>query len=98
MTQASIITNVRLRVLRTLRRRARSHAAQSAFAISQGMEDMRTLFEDRAARNDESICAARRAYGRVQRGMRPCRGYQPQSARTGLIASPNREMSISPLC
>ena len=47
--------------LRSLRRRARSHAAQTAFALAQGAEDIRAYLEDRAARNDESIRAARRA-------------------------------------
>ena len=60
MTQTSIITDMRVRVLRTLRRRAHSHAAQTAFALAQGAEDIRACLEDRAARNDESIRAARR--------------------------------------
>ena len=61
MSKAAIITDMRIRVLRTLRRRARSHAAQSAFAIAQGMEDMRASLEARAARDDAAIEAARSA-------------------------------------
>ena len=58
MTHAAIITDMRLRVLRTLRRAARSHAAQASFALAQGAEGMRACLEDR---DTAAIDAARRA-------------------------------------
>ena len=69
MTRASIITDMRLRILRTLRRRARSHAAQTAFALAQGAEIGRACLEDREARDTAAIDAARRAikFARVSR-------------------------------
>ena len=44
-----------------LRRAARSHATQSAFALAQGAEDIRASFDSRCANDSAAIDAARRA-------------------------------------
>ena len=59
MTQASIITDMQIRVLRSLRRAARSHVAQTAFALANGAEDTQACLEDRVARDTAAIDAAR---------------------------------------
>ena len=59
--KSAIATDMRLRVLRSLRRAARTHAAQTAFALAQGAEDMRASLEAREARDTAAIDSARRA-------------------------------------
>ena len=61
MTQAAIIIDMRLRVLRTLRRAARSHAAQAAFALANGAEGMRASFDSRRTNDSAAIDAVRMA-------------------------------------
>ena len=61
MSKASIITDMRIRVLRTLRRAARSHRKQEAHLLAQGAEVMQACLEAREARDTAAIDAARRA-------------------------------------
>lgn len=61
MSKAAAITDMRIRVLRTLRRTARTHRKQEAHLLAQGAEDMRACLEDREARDTAAIEAARMA-------------------------------------
>ena len=61
MTQAAIISDMRLRVLRARRRRARVNRANEAALIERAGEDMFAGFHARRANDSAAIRAARRA-------------------------------------
>lgn len=97
MSKASIITDMRIRVLRTLRRAARSHRRQEAHLLAQGAALMQACLEARAARDTAAIDSARRAIksARISRAEHEWARRHAYSAAHAPVCAPERSAPLA---